>query len=350
MPATLSRSRLTSDQYFDAVIDAALSARARETTHHLQVAGNRVRLCFSGPALEASLFPALRHLESSEERTGGLNVSVWTSSGAELLLDHAPWPARDYWKNGKILSVRGKRGYVAFDRQCATISLHDHKTGAASLWTPAADALPFWVRGAPLLKILNWWLADHKLMLCHAAAVGTPDSAVLVVGRGGSGKSTVAISSLRSPLRYIGDDYVVVRGGDVPRVYSIYNSGKLAPGHMRRCFPGLVDHAHRSSHADCDKNLLFLADSHPQKLLSQASLKAIFVPRISGQAQPVIEEISSAEALRAIGPSTVFQLPGNKREKFAMLSRFTQQLPTYQICLSKDVERNIGLIRRFLCE
>jgi len=332
------------DRYFDAVINAAQCACSPEFDHHIEVATHQLRLCFSNASLEARLFPALRHLQQNDGAAAELTIAAWSSPSTALVLDKSPWPARAYWEKGQMLSVRDQRGHVAFDPRAGTISVYDRKLGAASLWVRSEGNLPLWVSGSPLLEILNWWLADNDVMLCHAAAIGTPNGAVLLVGKGGSGKSTVALSSLASSLQYIGDDYVAVRGGHAPKVYSIYNSGKLEPDHMQHMFPGLASAAHRSSAADCDKSLIFIADTHPQKLLVQAPIEAILVPKIGAAEHAYIKPIARLLAFQAIGPSTLFQLPGNKRAKFSMLSRFVQKYPTYEINLTNNIKENINLI------
>ena len=76
----------------------------------------------------------------------------------------------------------------------------------------------------------------------HAGAIGTDGGAVLVVGRGGRGKSTTTLAGLGAGLKYVGDDYVAVETKDRPLVHSIYNAGKLEPHHLER-FPVLREHA-----------------------------------------------------------------------------------------------------------
>ena len=66
---------------------------------------------------------------------------------------------------------------------------------------------------------------------CTAAAVGQAAGGVLLVGAGGSGKSTCALSCLTSDLLYAGDDYVAVELRPEPRVLSLFCSGKLEPDH-----------------------------------------------------------------------------------------------------------------------
>ena len=70
--------------------------------------------------------------------------------------------------------------------------------------------------------------------MVHAAAVGDESGGVLLVGRGGSGKSTTALSCLGTQVGYLADDYCLVEMVEGPRVHSLYTSGKANRGSIAR--------------------------------------------------------------------------------------------------------------------
>src|SRR5205807_649323 len=109
------------------------------------------------------------------------------------------------------------------------LSVYDADANASWYWAADADRLPAWECASPLRHVLHWWLADHGLQQVHAGSVGTERGAVLVVGRGGRGKSTTTLAALGQGLKYVGDDYVAVELEPEPLVHSIYNAGKLEP-------------------------------------------------------------------------------------------------------------------------
>ena len=119
-----------------------------------------------------------------------------------------------------------------------TLSVLDTPAAEAWFWTPAPSAMASWDWAAPLRAILHWWLGSHGVVQVHGGAIGTAEGGVLVVGRGGSGKSTTALSSLGAGLRYAGDDFVAITTRPDAWVHSLYCSGKLDPGHLER-FPRL---------------------------------------------------------------------------------------------------------------
>ncbi len=344
----LAPTSLSANDYFDAVLDAARESAATSILHDRRLAGLPVRFSFACAQLEAKLFPALQHLSPWDAATNPFTIFCWSSSES-WLLDQSRWPLQEYWQRDELLSIRTSRGHLACDPQSGILSLYDRESRVASLWTPSPDDVSFWVNSQPLMKILNWWLAEEEMIFCHAAAIGTPDAAVLVVGPSGSGKSTTAVASLSSRLQFLGEDYVAVSHQGPPKVYTIYNSAKLESAQLRRHFPELTPAIRlRADSIGYDKDLLFISETHPQKLLQEAPLKAIFVPEIANLTTPIIEPISSAEAFKALAPSTIFQLPGNTREKFTMLSQLVRKLPVYRLGLSTDLDSNTDLIESFL--
>lgn len=338
------------DDYLAAVFSAGSAACEHGLTNDIEVAGKRVRFRFSSPALQSQLFRALRHVEVSRSDSDAFEVVAWSSNDPGLILDGSPWEARQHWESGRILSVRSERGYVFCNPHLATACFYDRWTQRGAFWVPNEGEIQNCVGGAPFLNLLNWWLAENDLALCHAAAFGLRNAAVLVVGRGGAGKSTTAFASLATRLRYVSDDYTVVSVGDAPKVYSLYNSGKLYVDQLRQQFPELDHPTARPRPTGDEEQILFFGETHPEKLLLQAPLKAILVPEITRQTSPTMEGISASRAMRAFGPNNVLQLPGNQRLKLSMLAAVTRALPAYRIRLCPDLAKNLELIQSILGE
>jgi len=347
--STAIASTSSAQAYSHRVIEAAGAAVAGRPERHLDVAGQRVRMTYSNPALEQALFPALEHLEGAPgEGPGDFTLWAWADQGAmPLVLDAAPWRLREAWAGDQIVSIRTDRGYVLCDPQARTVSVYDRDAAVAVVWTPDASALSFWVPGAPFLAALNWWLADRGVALCHAAAIGTPDGAVLIVGPSGSGKSTLALSSLQTSLRYLGDDYVAVdQASTPPVVYSLFNTAKMFQVDMERLLPGLAPDAGIVQDAARPKALFHLHRSHPDKILLESPLRAVLVPHREEPEDraPAVARTTASAAFRALAPSTVLQLPGNARTKYEMLSNLVRRVPAWEVWLSSDLERNVALI------
>ena len=91
----------------------------------------------------------------------------------------------------------------------------------------------------------------------HAAAVGQMGSGALLVGKGGSGKSTSALGSLASGWRYIGDDYCLLALNGIPQIHSLCTSAKLNAYHLEN-FPTLLSAISNSKELTSETAILYL--------------------------------------------------------------------------------------------
>ena len=298
------------------------------------IGGFRVRLECAGRALAEGLTAAFAHLRIAPTDEVDLSVGLWDSVSTGVPLASPPWGADDY------LQRCGVRGYTD-GRVCASyevvneiLSVVDTKTNRGYFRIRDAAQLPLYQCGSPLLLLLHQWLAVQGVDLVHGGAVGTPQGGVMLAGRGGSGKSTATLSCLDSPLLYAADDYGVVRGGEKPYFYSLYSSGKVnlpdADKHS------ILARARPAGILDTQKALFFLHEYYSDRLSTGFPLRAIVVPRVSGERATRIRPISGARALLALAPSTIFQLPGAENQKFARLSQLTKTLPAYAMDSGTD--------------
>ena len=147
------------------------------------------------------------------------------------------------------------------------------------------------------------------------------------MGKGGSGKSTATLCCLNSPLLDAADDYGLVSSDPQPYFHSLYNSGKVNLHDMER-FRWLGGAGHCGV-LDSHKALYFLHRLFPEKISAGFPLRAIVLPRVSGTAESRITPASRAQAMLALAPSTLFQLPGAEAQKFAHLSALVKALPAY---------------------
>ena len=192
-------------------------------------------------------------------------------------------------------------------------------------------------------------LGTRGYLQVHGASVGTPDGGVLLVGRGGSGKSTVALSSLGSELLYAGDDYVAVAVEPAPRVQSLYSSGKLEPYHAHGLLPHLLPLLSNAERLESEKAVLYVHEHFPEQTTSGFPLAAVFVPRVrASQRESRIVEASRAEAFAALAPSTILQLHTADSTAFAAMKKLVARVPCYGLEVGSDVAGIPGVIADFL--
>ena len=336
-------------EYFQSVYE--LFKSSQQTTGAVQrsfrIGGYLIRLSFAGEAL-LSLTRALEHLAVDDNSTPDLTVCLWDSESTGQRMTQRPWQEDDFLARGVIQGYNTERIYTAFQHGSAAVSVLDQERNLAVFWAPDSN-LPYWEHGSPIRTILHWWLLNQGLQLVHAAAVGTPNGGVLIGGKGGSGKSTTALTCLESNLFYIGDDYTLLGIDSGPVVHSLYNSAKLNSDQVQR-LPALVPKIANPERLAEEKALLFVNEHYPSKVATQLPVRAILLPRVTGLPETHLKRVSVALALAALAPSTIFQLPRAGNEALKFLATFARGLPCFSIEVGTDLSTIPPVIEGLLAE
>jgi hypothetical protein len=303
------------------------------------IADREVVLRFAGPRLVEPLGAALEHHPPGQSSGARLTVHLWEVSEAAGM---PPFPetARDGGITADERTRDPGRIRLKYQEPQYTLCLLDRAADTAYVCVADADLLPHWELGSPLSVVLQWWMEDHGRQLVHGAALGTERGGILLVGRGGSGKSSTALATL-SPatetceLRYAGDDYCLVSVGSEPYAYSLYGTGKLNPDQAER-FPDLVSGpVLNPAHIGEEKTLFLVSRRRRERMIDRFPLRALVVPTIDG-GRCRVEPISRGAALLALAPSTVLQRQGAGGRVLATLADLTRSLPSYVLRLSPD--------------
>jgi hypothetical protein len=306
-----------------------------------------VRLRFAGEALAGQLSPAFDHLVDDQPREPELTIHVWDSEDSGT-----PPPPLPSLAPG---SPRGTTVYTADDgRHFASrpalgqLSAYEQATSRAWFWCSNAHELPFWEPAAPFRQVFHWWLPDRGALLLHAAAVGRTEGGVLLVGAGGSGKSTCALSCLTSDLLFAGDDYVAVELRPEPRVLSLFSSGKLEPGHSA-LLPHLPSPSFAGDGAMEEKSVFYVAERFPDRMCRGFPLRAIVAPRVHGT-EPQVSQRGPAQVLAALAPSTLLQLVPARQEALSAMAALLADIPAFGLEVGGPTELLPPTIERLLDE
>lgn len=343
----------------DGFARAAEAAGVEERSY--RIGGHRVRLRFAGEALISAIDPAIAHLripDDGREPDLGIELfdSVSTETALPFLLEQLVAVLR--WKWYELLDqrreIRGLHGdglRTVFHLGPDILSALASDTARAVYWIEDAADVPYYEKGYPLSNLLNWWLADRGLLFVHAAAVAFGEGVALLPGSGGSGKSTTTLACLRQG-GILGDDYCLVparpQGPETP-CFSLYNTIKLKSEqdvdrfeHLRQRFSNLE---RIGDGPDQEKAMLFLHEHFPDTVRTEGRLRAILVPRITGAVETFVAPLSRGEALRALAPSTVFQLAGDSRHAFSALAGLARAIPCFELRLGTALDGIAPAIR-----
>ena len=325
-----------------ACFERAAGAVGRRT-HTRKVGPLPFCLEFAGPALEPRMAPAFGHL-AAVDAAPDLCILLWDAQSTGVVPPAPPWEWGEYVRNEVYIGDRIK---VVYKGDSGSLIMYDAEARLAIFWVREAGNIPFYETGAPLLPVMHWWLESRGCQLAHAGAVGGPDGGVLLVGRGGSGKSTTALACLVGGFEYAADDYCVLAGTHPARVYSLYCSAKLAADTRDR-LPSLAAAIYNSGAASSEKTLYFLSRIFPEQVSAGFPLRAVLLPRVAGTDATTLMPVSPAVALRALAPSTIFQLAGAGGAALRAMASVIRRVPCFEIAVGSDLSRIPVAIRTFL--
>ena len=308
------------------------------STTAYEVAGQLLRIHLADDRL-APLVAPLEHRRRNLQRIAcaprpSLNLFAWTTR------DAGEWRTLSQLFNDAHLRL-AEAGPPSdlrahYDPEHRLLCVFDPGASCAAFVLPDAALLPFWEWAAPFRLIFHWWSEMQAGQLTHAAAVGINGQGVLLVGPGGSGKSTTAVACLDAGLQYISDDYTLVTMTAGPVAHALYGSAKMRSDFLPRALPGWSGRVARQ--IGPERKSMFLVDRWaPAQLVDRLRLRAICVPRITAASRARLELGSAKQALLALAPSSMNQLPTDRRQSFDFLRRLVESLPTYTLRLGKDI-------------
>jgi hypothetical protein len=318
---------------------AAQEAGERTIERLFRVAGAVICLRFAGRPMADRITPPLAHLSAPDAALEDveLTVNVWDSASTEAPGPMLPPPVESTASGARYYSAAGAV-QACYQPVAGSLNVFDSERHEAWYWCPDAGQLPDWEAACALRQLFHWWLPELGVAEVHGGAVGTSSRGVLLSGRGGSGKSTTALSTVAYPgLRYAGDDYVGIRARPSPQVHSLYSSGKLEPHHAER-FPHLrAATANGHPIADDEKTIFNVHSTFPGATIDGFELAAILLPTITGRKRPRLVRVSPVSALKAVAPSTVLQLHPPNPAIWQTMVELVQLVPTFSLEVGSDL-------------
>lgn len=326
---------------FVAAFDAASEAAGGVEERRYAVGGRSIVLRFAGSSL-LHLAEAFDHLPAPAQNDGpALRVHLWDAASTGVRCPEPPFEGRVGEPGGLRVLWQRPPVRVVLQPGQSTVNAIDEDSGNAWFWCADPDELPFWERSTPIRMILHWWMRNQGLFLLHGAAVGFSEGGALIVGKGGSGKSTTSLLALRHGLQFASDDYVAVEpepGPDGwPQVHSIFGSAKLTP-EQYQSFPELQSATVNADKLPAEKAVVFVGRLPRSRLVRGFPLRAILVPHISGRTETTVHPISAGNTLTGLAPSTIFQLPGGASVNLAAMASIVRRVPGFGLELGSDLD------------
>lgn len=312
----------------------------------LAIAGEGVRLRLAGERLAEALTPALSHHPVALGAPPSATICAFDLATSGTPAPPFPWAASDIRERGEIRGFNDRHVRTLYDSGPGVLSMLDVDRRYAILAVTDARRIPASGRAAPLRTIFHWQFGSATRLLAHAAAVGSVEHGGLILaGAGGSGKSTTAVACAAAGMRYLGDDYVLLETAGEPVVHSLYQTAKLTDASLA-LLPAL-ERLPRSSAADERKRVLDLSRAFPGCVVERLPVRAIVLPQLSDRGETQLTPASPAAALRALAPTTIFQLPSNGGVALAQLARLARRVPAYRLQIRRGAPR-VGAVAQLL--
>jgi len=340
-PGAVGSAQLSEEaqgSFFHAALERSLAAEAKAETieRHFSIAGYAICLRFAGKTLAESFSPALAHLAVPPASHPDAVFHIWDSQSTGIEMIPPPCSRGCFTSRGDIWTMGSQRFRSAYLWSEFALNLFDTRTATGIYWTQGTSPLPYWAKASPLRCLLHWWAESRGCQLLHAAAIGSGGSAVLITGKGGLGKSTTALACLDKGLRYLGDDYVLVRLDPIASVHSLYCTAKVNWDQVTR-FPGFAGLIADAEIAGSEKAVLYLHPAMREQIAESLPLRMILTPHIVDQLQTEPEAISRPALQQAAAFTTLAQLPRASGRTQDFIDRLLDRLPGRQLALGQDL-------------
>lgn len=211
----------------------------------------------------------------------------------------------------------------------------------------AEDSFPPWEPGAPLRPFLHWEYAARGMRLAHAGSLGIGGKGVLLAGSGGAGKSGTVVAGLLNGLDSVGDDYVLIDLAQDVTAHPLFATLKQDPEGFRRL--GLKERLGSHGALNWQGKYQFRVDDIAARPIpGRLDMIALMVPHISGGEASSITPVSRKDAMIALAPSGIAQMPGERESGFRFFSDLTRRLPCYRLSLGTRPDEIAGTIADFI--
>lgn len=328
----------------DAFEEALAAARTRAPTATVAIAvgGVPVQLSVTGEALAERLFAPFGHLALDPGAVGSLPVlaiDAWSQAETGVAPPEFPVGRTPYSADGDF----------CYRNQPGERSLADRRAARILGGFEGAQRLSYSDLAKPFRSLLIPLLQDRGRQLLHGGMSVPPGGpGLLLAGRSGSGKSTVALSALAAGFGFLGDDHVCVALDDEHAIgYSLYATCGIAPDHLASFahLPGRV-----MSAPDRAKRVVLLTPEALPRLVRSAAIGAIVVPVIRPDGPTRFVRASPAAAMRALIPGSITPRPptehSDRHRQFEGVGALAARLPAFWLELGPD----LGAIAPALCE
>ena len=315
-------------------------------------AGRSVRIRVVGRELAKHIVRPFAHLRATEPAplNPQLTIDLWDDNKTHIQQPIGPeyddlgWTETTVQSTGdRFLGQRLPHTFSCLDREA------NHIVGSIA-WH---DRIFIYERAKPLARLLLRWHNDKHIQIIHTGLVARNGTGILFVGKSGSGKSTSSLACIAAGFDYLSEDYVGLEACTDGSFlgHSLYNSVFVQTSHLAR-FKELVPYAIKGRLPHEEKSVIILSQIFPERLKRTVPIRALALPRVVHAANTEFRPASKGEALLALGPSSLLQIPnrGLGTNGFDRLAQLVKRIPCYWLDVGSDLRSLASRVEEILSQ
>lgn len=257
--------------------------------------------------------------------------------------DLLPEPRR---RNTRVLFSSDKIYYFWSPDGAGSLTIFDRVSRRGIVWYLSLDTVTSWETSKPLLQTVKALSLDAEWVPVHAAAAAWNNKGLLFTGPSGIGKSSTVLACVDAGWKYIGDDFLILRGKPV-QAKNIFASARIREDMFSRLSRtvSFADYLSTDSgETKAEVNMSKLPDID----IGDARLHAILIPRRSQSKETTIVSTKRSTALRALAATTLVNLPGAPAETHKKIENFVEDLPCYSLSLGTEFSETAHTLARWI--
>ena len=302
-----------------------------------RIAGRVVHVRVVGRTLAGRFAQSWTHMEVAGAQGAPCALCI------DICAAPAAGPARPGRDTAVTLSACG--GYVE-ERSDHLDASYDRRRRRITARVRDDVPLPIGATHKPFQMLISAWLSDLGVSFVHAGMVSRDGHGALVAGPGGVGKTTTVLTCASAGFDVLGDDRVGVEpdaaGGLVG--WSLYGSVQFAPGDLER-HPWLRG-AEAAERLPTGKAVAFLGSACRDRLVAQARLDVVLLPRLARREVNALSPARPREALVQMVASTLACRLHAGQAEVDRLGAIAEQVPCYWL----DVGAGTGDVPQLVAE
>ena len=248
------------------------------------------------------------------------------------------WPAWWFEPFGIVRPELSGDIKLALDIHSQSLCAYDPRSREAVVWFHDIRKIFYWFAATPFRLQLSWFADAFDGEMIHAAGIEVGQSAALLVGPTGAGKSTLTLSAMREGSRILGDDFCLLDGVSC---HPIYRRTKFHDTTMD-LFDHSIDEIGTEMNAGVPGEKRIVDTKDEFLCPTGLPVAAVFVPRIGDRAR--VRSISESRAVRSTLGPTMMGLLGGSHGTLKRIVGLVRSVPTYEIEVGPNMAANARLL------